>query len=279
MKSLVILLKEPTNVNDLARIQICRAIGNLCYYNNNGRLSLYNIDNGLSIIFQLLNYCTTNWDTNLSDDQRKEKNTLILVSLGCLHNITNDNDILRKAAYKLNIIGALKQFIPFLKNNLETWIHFSSCIENLLELDEGKSQFVEEKFALTLFEQVSEEIKHFDLHDNDSEQIEDFFSILSFIGEQKMSKTYLCQTDFLKNLIKLMETSIDNNELLRHSGLFIATLLVNGGDKESDEIFNYESNLILNKSIQWLNDPVYSKKDQLIVTSSVIIANYTTNGI
>ena len=48
--------------------------------------------------------------------------------------------------YKLNIMSILKQFIPFISNTQGILIHFGSCVENLLDLDEGKLHNYDIKF-------------------------------------------------------------------------------------------------------------------------------------
>ena len=46
---------------------------------------------GLGAFLSLCKYCTNLEFTNISEEDRLEKNTLITVALGCLHNITNEN--------------------------------------------------------------------------------------------------------------------------------------------------------------------------------------------
>ncbi len=77
-------------VTDTARIQICRALGNLCYYNDKARLDYLN-SCGLTGLVEMCRYCTDVDRTNCSDEQKKTKNTLITVTLGFLHNLTNEN--------------------------------------------------------------------------------------------------------------------------------------------------------------------------------------------
>ena len=81
-------------MNDLARTQLCRALGNLCYYNNKARQDFLSC--GLDDFYNLCQYCTTLDFTNSSDEDKKQKNTLITVSLGCLHNLTNENGMFIK---------------------------------------------------------------------------------------------------------------------------------------------------------------------------------------
>jgi endo-1,4-beta-D-glucanase Y len=50
----------------------------------------------LQKIFDLCEFCSKLDYNNISDEDKKEKNTLIAVVLGCLHNITNENGIFLK---------------------------------------------------------------------------------------------------------------------------------------------------------------------------------------
>ena len=105
-------------------------------------------------------YCTDVDRTNCSDEQKKTKNTLITVTLGFLHNLTNENgsclciiilfdyilnyffkETLRQAVYELNVMQLLKEFIPYLKDT-NILIHFASCLENLLDLEQGESRIL-----------------------------------------------------------------------------------------------------------------------------------------
>ena len=74
----------------------------------------------------------------------------------------------------------LKNFIPFLRNT-NILVMYGSCLENLLELDEGKEQFVEEKLMLKLYEFMDTEFL-LNLKDN----TEDFFTTLDFLNDQSM---------------------------------------------------------------------------------------------
>ena len=57
-----------------------------------GRLA-YLKSNGLSHLFESCRYCTSVDLTSCSEEERKNKITLITVILGCLHNVTNENGI------------------------------------------------------------------------------------------------------------------------------------------------------------------------------------------
>lgn len=75
-------------------------------------------------------------------------------------------------------MSILKEFIPHLKVHKGIFFHFNSCLENLLETDEGKKQFVTEQLALKLYESLDKEI----ILELDS-YTEDFFSLLTLISE------------------------------------------------------------------------------------------------
>lgn len=256
-------LKHP-ELNDSARIQLCRAMGNLCYYNDKARADF--LACGLSDFFNLCKYCASLDFTNSSDEEKKQKNTMITVVIGCLHNLTNENDSLRKAVYELNVMELLKDFIPFIRNS-HILIHYGSCLENLLELDEGKEQFVNEKLMLKLYEFMDAEFLS-SLDDN----TEDFFTTLNFLNELKMSKSYLCQTNFIEKAIELMENNYMNNsdDLLRCLSLFLVSMIVK--EEKPDELFAYKDQLLLNKAINWICEDL--KNEQLYIASAVIIANY-----
>lgn len=87
-----------------------------------------------------------------------------------------------------------------------------------------------------------------------------------------MSKSFLCQTDFLSDLIELIEQNQSKKEFMRSAGLFVVNLLVK--DEKVEKVFEYRDNLLLNKAIDWLKE---SHNEQLHVTSAVILANYMTN--
>ncbi|CAF0705142.1 unnamed protein product [Brachionus calyciflorus] len=258
---------QDSKSNKNIKIQICRALGNLCYENDNGRLNYLNtcrIDNLIS----LLNYCgNTQSESFNSREDQKEFNKLVLVSLGCLHNVTNDNESLRKAFYDHNIMKILKDYLKHLKLDMGIMMYFFSCIENLTELDEGKTQFVLEKLALGLYESLDS-----DVIDNIEGYSEDFFRILSSINEINKSKEFLCETDFLELVISYIEDNVEDEELLRSFGGFITNLLVN--DDNIDIIFKYRNNLILEKATEWLDK---FENEQLYLSSAVIIANYMRN--
>jgi hypothetical protein len=57
---------------------------------DNGRLAFLK-SCGINKLLDLCKYCSSLDYTNSSDEDKKEKNTLIAVVLGCLHNVTNEN--------------------------------------------------------------------------------------------------------------------------------------------------------------------------------------------
>jgi len=75
-------------------------------------------------------------------------------------------------------MSILKEFIPLLKMYKGIFFHFNSCLENLLETDEGKTQFVAEQLALKFYESLDKEL----LLELDA-YTEDFFSLLTLISE------------------------------------------------------------------------------------------------
>jgi hypothetical protein len=72
----------------------------------------------------------------------------------------------------------LNDFIPHIKMSKGIFFHFNSCLENLLEMDEGRKQFVREQVALRLYESLDKQI----ILELDS-YTEDFFSLLTLISE------------------------------------------------------------------------------------------------
>jgi hypothetical protein len=81
---------EHQDLNDTARIQICRALGNLCYYNDKARLAYLNSCD-LNNLFGLLKYCTDSNYSNCSEEEICNINILLAVTIGFLHNLTNEN--------------------------------------------------------------------------------------------------------------------------------------------------------------------------------------------
>lgn len=81
-------LSEPSCTNNL-RIQICRAIGNLCFENDDGRLMFLNTC-GIDNLIDLIKYSGY---IDFSQGDKQELVKLVVVSLGCLHNFANDNGI------------------------------------------------------------------------------------------------------------------------------------------------------------------------------------------
>jgi hypothetical protein len=129
---------------------------------------------GLESFLDLMKYCTS-IDLN---DLNEEKTTLLTVCLGCLHNLTNENETLKKAMYDVKIMGRLGDFIPFLNKSRRILVYFGSCIENLTEIDEGKAQFVSEQLALKLYTSFDENIIV-----NLGEHADDFFTNLTELNE------------------------------------------------------------------------------------------------
>ncbi len=170
------------DLNDEARIQLLRAMGNLCYYNDKARMDF--LACGLDGLFSLLEFCTKLelQVNNSSDEEKRLKSLMVTVAIGCLHNLTNENETLRRAVYKKDVMKVLKGFVPFLRSE-SVLVHYGSCLENLLEMDEGKEAFVEEALMLKLYEFMDVEFLC-GLGPN----AEDFFATMGFLNEQSRVK-------------------------------------------------------------------------------------------
>ncbi|RNA18157.1 rap1 GTPase-GDP dissociation stimulator 1 isoform X1 [Brachionus plicatilis] len=251
------------NCSNKLKIQICRAIGNLCYENDDGRsvfLDVCGIDN----LIDLLKYTGS---IDLSQEEQPELVKLIVVSLGFLHNFANDNECVRKAVYEKNIMSILKPFAKNIKKDIGILMYFFSCIENLTEIDQGKIQFAEEKIAFDLYSQLDLQIL-----DTLGCYTEDFFRILSSINEINDSKEQLCMTNFIEITVDFVEKRANDEDLLRIFGGFLTNLLAN--DDNIDMIYKYKDNFILEKAVDWLEK---FQCEQLYLASAVIIANYMRN--
>lgn len=255
------------SMNDAAKIQICRAIANMCYYNDIGRLALLKA-NGLLPLMELCKNTTEFDRASLTPKELEDRHMLIQVVLGCLHNITNENETLRHAVFELNIMKHLNDFYTFIGASDGILSNLGTILDNLLQSDEGKEQFVKERSAFYLYKNLDEKF----LTSLNPEFVEDFFSTLTLINEQAKAKDCLLETDFIETLMNKMENESAKN--LRHYGLYLTTLLVK--DENVDSIFEYRNNFVLNKGIDWL---CTSENEQLHVASSVIIANYMRNDV
>ena len=75
---------------------------------------------GLQKIFDLCEYCSKLDYNNVSDEDKKEKNTLIAFVLGCLHNITNENGIILKNILVVNLTRKYFKLLILLLNRNST---------------------------------------------------------------------------------------------------------------------------------------------------------------
>ncbi len=164
------------DLNDPARVQLLRAMGNLCYYNDKARKDL--LACGLDELFKLLEYCTGLEPAvdNSCDEEKGSKSLLVTVAIGCLHNLTNENEELRRAVYERDVMRVLKGFVAFLRSP-SVLVHYGSCLENLLEMDEGKEAFVEQELMLALYKFMDVEFLC-GLGSNG----QDFFATLGFLN-------------------------------------------------------------------------------------------------
>jgi hypothetical protein len=242
-----------------------------------------------------------------------ENEQLIEVLLGCVHNITNENDALKKAFSDKNVFFYLKDLLKLFKNEstdvssskLNIFKYYLSIIENLLEIEEFKEKVENETFVFEFYSSLS---KKFILSIND--YYEEFFQFLELINTLSRinlidhqltpifnfhlnledAKKQLCKTTFFENLISIIEIEDADKEFVKLCGLFITTLLTDGNvlrscfflihffirdlDEDVNEVFEYKNRFILTKAVEWLNADQF----KLYLISSVIIANYTRSG-
>lgn len=91
-----------TNKNVLCETQVCRALGNMCYDNDEVR-SVMNENNSVKIILNLLE---TNYQNNDSTYEQ-----LMKIACGLLSNYLNTNTDGQKEALRLNILTVIEKII------------------------------------------------------------------------------------------------------------------------------------------------------------------------
>ena len=120
----------------------------------------------------------------------EETEQLVEVLLGCLHNITNENDALKKEFCDKNIFSYLKDLLHifnksvFSSSKLNTFKYYLSIVENLLEIEEFKEKFTTESF---IFEFYSSLNKNFILSINDYyEELFQFLELINTLSERAL---------------------------------------------------------------------------------------------
>ncbi len=85
-----------------------------------------------------------------------------------------------------------------MKNARGILVYFGSCVENLIDNDEGKAQFEQEKLALEIYRHIDQEVL-----DTLGEYTEDFFTNLSDLTELGSKKTSITHPNEFKIHSKL----------------------------------------------------------------------------
>lgn len=240
-------------------IQACRALGNICYENDEAR-NCVDENDGLQTLLNLMKGI----DSNNGSDVTK----LRTVACGLLLNVTNTHELLQKKALEG---GALDILEDYLKNHSEEEglpYMVLLALDSLAETDFGRQKMV----TCGTYETVLDF-----MHSSKVNSAQDTtLDLLCSLAENDEIKVKLAQSFLCDHLIQTIQSNSDelaesNQQLLKLSSDLIVLLLT--GDKSMEILFENGKGTVYKESIRWLE----SSCEYLQISGALAIGNFARN--
>ncbi|XP_077999749.1 rap1 GTPase-GDP dissociation stimulator 1-like [Glandiceps talaboti] len=172
-------------------LQTCRALGNICFDNDEAR-AIIDQSGGLEKLMDLIkNRC-------LSGDVNSENQKLRVVCCGHLLNLTNSNEGIHSKVFSLGAVSALEDFLTKYSDDVPLCEMVLLCIDSLLETESGRMKFSCSEIVQILVKLLEQQ--------DDGEIHEAILEIISVLAENDLVKVNLTKFHLAEILAKLMKT-------------------------------------------------------------------------
>ncbi|CAH1795499.1 unnamed protein product [Owenia fusiformis] len=238
-------------------IQVCRALGNICYDNDEGRTEVEK-NGGLKKLLDVL----TSHISNTQTDADK----LRMIACGYLLNLTNCNECMQEKAINLDAVSIMKQYLEQCRNDDAVCHMALMTVASLFDSDFGREKISESGISSTVV----------DLLEPGNEGEEPVLDLLGTLAEYDKIKVQLTKTTLGEKLMKIIESNIDkddeDSDALVNAAADLVILILTGDDS-MDMWYEDGKALVFTSTMQWL----HSNNAHLRVAGALAVGNYARN--
>lgn len=250
------LLKHLPSKNIALATQVCRALGNICYDNDQGRIAV-DKNGGIPIILDVLSK-----QINSTEDGASR---LRVIVCGFLLNLTNNCEQLQDRAIDNNVLETLNECISSHLQDEDLTNMALLTIGSIIDSDSGKSAAIKSGLMDT-FKQLLDQKGG----DNLKEIIVD---LMSGILEHEVAKEKAADNGLCQSLVNIVNSDSYSPELGKMASELLVTILV--GDKSMEKLYMSGEGPLLQQSVEWLS----SENDSLKTLGTLAIGNFARREI
>ncbi|CAG5130021.1 unnamed protein product [Candidula unifasciata] len=245
------LLRHLSSKHIALATQACRALGNICYDNDAGRIAVDKED-GISVVLGVLSKQTANTEEGAS--------RLRVIVCGFLLNLTNNCEILQERALEKNVLDRLNECVTRHIQDEDLINMALLTTGSITESDEGKVAAVKAGLLDTLKKLI-------DIH-HGGHLVELIIDLLSSLLESELAKDRAADNGLCESLVRMVEADSNNQELIKLASDVLVSILV--GDTSMEKLYASGEGSLFLQSLEWLS----SEKECLKTLGTLAIGNF-----
>ncbi|CAL1295263.1 unnamed protein product [Larinioides sclopetarius] len=256
--AIVVPLLELMSNNDTnVVLQVCRALGNICYDNDAAR-SLVKENNGVNRLIQLLR--------NLMEKENLPENMRTIAS-GCLLNLTDTYEEIQDQAVDNGILDVLLQYLMKFSSDEDVVTHCLLVLSCLADSHKGRAKILDKSVLSSLLSLLEKPLKD-DIMD----------SLLELFGnlcENDSAKLSLAEMGLCDKLVEIVRKHIRSGSVVSGTFNICKTvpdliILILTGDASMEHLWKDGQGVVYKETLSW----VKSNDENLLIAGALATGNF-----
>ncbi|GIY16756.1 hypothetical protein CDAR_558051 [Caerostris darwini] len=253
---IVPLLELLSNNDSNVVLQVCRALGNICYENDTAR-SLIKEHNGVYRLVQLLR--------NLLEKEDLPENMRTIAS-GCLLNLTDTYEI-QDQAIDAGILDVLLQYLLKFSSDEDVVTHCLLVLSCLADSQKGRGKILEKSVLSSLLNLFEKPLKD-DIMDS-------FLELFGNLCENDSAKLSLAKMGLCEKLVEIVQKHLNSGSAVTGSFNICKTIpdliiLILTGDASMEHLWNNGQGVVYKATLSWLK----SNDENLLTAGALATGNF-----
>ncbi|XP_015918634.1 rap1 GTPase-GDP dissociation stimulator 1 [Parasteatoda tepidariorum] len=250
---LELLLNNDSNVV----LQVCRALGNICYDNDAAR-SLVKEHNGVDRLIQLLR--------NLLEKDNLPENLRTITS-GCLLNLTDTYEEIQDQAVEAGILDVLLQYLLKFSSDEDVVTHCLLVLSCLADSNNGRAKILEKSVLSSLLNLLEKPL-------ND-DILDSLLELFGNLCENDSAKLSLAEMGLCEKLVQLVRKHLSSGNVVNGTFNVCKTvpdlvILILTGDASMEHLWNDGQGVVYKETLSWLK----SNDENLLIAGALATGNF-----
>ncbi|KAG8191884.1 hypothetical protein JTE90_019819 [Oedothorax gibbosus] len=256
--SIIVPLLELLSNNDSnVVLQVCRALGNICYDNDAAR-SLVKENNGVERLIQLLR--------NLLEKENLPENMRTITS-GCLLNLTDTYEEIQEQAVEAGILDVLLQYLLKFSSDDDVVTHCLLVLSCLADSNNGRTKILEKSVLSSLLKLLEKPLK--------DEIMDSLLELFGNLCENDSAKLSLAEMGLCEKLVEIVRKHLNSGVVVTGSFNPCKTIpdlviLILTGDESMEHLWKNGQGEVYKETLSWLK----SKDENLLIAGALATGNF-----